>query len=76
MAAAESRAYSVITVIVQMIHTSRLYGKIGRFKAILMDKDSYFAEVLRYVVLNPVRAKMCERKSRRFHSRRAIMSAD
>jgi REP element-mobilizing transposase RayT len=33
----------------------------GRFKAFLVDEESYFADVLRYVVLNPVRAKMCER---------------
>ncbi|HXH39784.1 MAG TPA: transposase [Thermoanaerobaculia bacterium] len=33
----------------------------GRFKAFLIDKEAYFAEVLRYVVLNPVRAKMVER---------------
>ncbi|MGH9422450.1 MAG: REP-associated tyrosine transposase [Thermoanaerobaculia bacterium] len=33
----------------------------GRFKAFLVDGESYFAEVLRYVVLNPVRAGMCER---------------
>jgi REP element-mobilizing transposase RayT len=33
----------------------------GRFKAVLIDKESYFAEVLRYVVLNPVRANMVER---------------
>lgn len=33
----------------------------GRFKAFLIDKESYFADVLRYVVLNPVRAKMVER---------------
>lgn len=30
----------------------------GRYKAILVDKDSYLLEVCRYVVLNPVRAKM------------------
>jgi REP-associated tyrosine transposase len=29
----------------------------GRFKAILVQKDSHFLEVCRYVVLNPVRAK-------------------
>jgi REP element-mobilizing transposase RayT len=29
----------------------------GRYKAILVDKDSYLLEVCRYVVLNPVRAK-------------------
>lgn len=30
----------------------------GRFKAVLVDQDSYFLEVCRYVDLNPVRAKM------------------
>ncbi|MCE0721879.1 transposase [Legionella resiliens] len=30
----------------------------GRFKAILVDKDIYFLELSRYIVLNPVRAKM------------------
>ncbi|MGZ9275285.1 MAG: transposase, partial [Nitrospira sp.] len=29
----------------------------GRFKAILVDQDSYRLELCRYVVLNPVRAK-------------------
>ncbi|HSY49510.1 MAG TPA: transposase [Thermoanaerobaculia bacterium] len=33
----------------------------GRFKAFLIDEEAYFAEVLRYVVLNPVRAKMVEK---------------
>jgi REP element-mobilizing transposase RayT len=33
----------------------------GRFHAFLIEKETYFAEVLRYVVLNPVRAKMVER---------------
>ena len=33
----------------------------GRFKAFLVDRENYQAEVLRYVVLNPVRAKMVER---------------
>ena len=33
----------------------------GRFKARLVEKEAYFAEVLRYVVLNPVRARMVER---------------
>lgn len=33
----------------------------GRFKAILVEKESYLLEVSRYVVLNPVRAKMVER---------------
>jgi len=30
----------------------------GRYKAILIDKDSYMAELSRYVHLNPVRAKI------------------
>jgi hypothetical protein len=30
----------------------------GRFKGILVDKDSYLLELTRYVVLNPVRAGM------------------
>jgi putative transposase len=30
----------------------------GRFKAIIVDKDSYLAELSRYIHLNPVRAKM------------------
>lgn len=30
----------------------------GRFNAILVDRDSYLLELCRYVVLNPVRAKM------------------
>lgn len=30
----------------------------GRYKAILVDRDSYFLELARYVVLNPVRAAM------------------
>ena len=36
------------------------YGHLfqGRFKAILVDKDGYLLELCRYVVLNPVRAKM------------------
>jgi REP-associated tyrosine transposase len=30
----------------------------GRYKAILVDRDSYFLELARYIVLNPVRARM------------------
>lgn len=32
----------------------------GRYKAILVDKDSYLLELSRYVVLNPVRAHMVD----------------
>ena len=33
----------------------------GRYKAILVDRDSYLLELSRYIHLNPVRAKMVER---------------
>ncbi len=32
----------------------------GRFKGILVDQDNYLLELTRYVVLNPVRARMVE----------------
>ena len=42
---------------------NRHHGRVGhlfqgRFKAILVEKDAYLLELCRYVVLNPVRAKM------------------
>ncbi len=45
---------------------NKLYGRSGhlfqgRYKAILIQKDSHLLEVCRYVVLNPVRAKMAEK---------------
>ncbi|HEY0139690.1 MAG TPA: transposase, partial [Thermoanaerobaculia bacterium] len=44
----------------------------GRFTAFLVEKEAYFAELLRYVVLNPVRAKMVERpEAHRWSSYRA-----
>jgi len=33
----------------------------GRFKAILVQKDNYLLELCRYVVLNPVRARLVEK---------------
>ncbi|MEK6745092.1 MAG: transposase [Nitrospirota bacterium] len=44
---------------------NKLHGRAGhlfqgRYKAILIQKDSHLLEVCRYVVLNPVRAKMVE----------------
>ncbi|MBI1870140.1 MAG: transposase [Chlamydiae bacterium] len=33
----------------------------GRFKAILVEKDRYLMELSRYVVLNPIRAKMVQK---------------
>lgn len=35
----------------------------GRFKAILVEENTYLLELLRYVVLNPVRAQMVEAAS-------------
>ena len=32
----------------------------GRYKAILVDRDAYLLELCRYVVLNPVRARLVE----------------
>ena len=42
---------------------NRRHGRVGhvfqgRFKAILVEKESYLLEVARYIVLNPVRAEM------------------
>jgi putative transposase len=47
-------------------HFNRRHDRVGhvfqgRFKAILVDKDSYLLELARYVVLNPLRAKMVRR---------------
>jgi putative transposase len=47
---------------------NRHHGRVGhvlqgRFKAILVDKDSYLLELARYIVLNPVRAKMVKQPS-------------
>ncbi|WP_299734761.1 transposase [uncultured Endozoicomonas sp.] len=48
---------------VYTVRFNRKYGRVGhlfqgRYKAILVDKDAYLMELSRYVVLNPVRAKM------------------
>src|SRR4030066_2444129 len=44
-------------------HFNRRHGRVGhlfqgRFKAIVVDRDSYLLELCRYVVLNPIRAAM------------------
>lgn len=45
----------------------------GRFKAILIEKQDYLNEVLRYTILNPVRAHMVERPEEyRWSSYRAL----
>jgi len=43
---------------------NRTFGRVGhlfqgRYKAILVDSDTYLLELCRYIVLNPVRARMC-----------------
>jgi len=35
----------------------------GRYRSILVDGDAYFQELLRYVALNPVRARLCRSPS-------------
>jgi len=45
---------------------NRTYGKVGhvfqgRFKSILVEKESYLLELCRYIVLNPVRAGRCDK---------------
>jgi len=38
--------------------SSKAGGRRGRFKAIVVEKDAYLLELARYIVLNPVRARM------------------
>jgi putative transposase len=61
---------------------NRKYRKVGhllqgRYKAILCQSDQYLAELVRYIHLNPVRAKMV-RKPEAFHysSHRAYVGLD
>ncbi len=49
----------------------------GRFKAILVEKDPYLLALARYIVLNPVRAKMVRRPhTYRWSSYRATVGLD
>ncbi len=49
----------------------------GRYKAILVQKDSYLLELSRYIVLNPVRARMVRTaKDWRWSSYRATVGQD
>lgn len=46
---------------------NRRHGRVGhvfqgRYKSVLVDKDSYGLELCRYIVLNPVRARMVRRQ--------------
>ena len=46
----------------------------GRYKAILVDAESYLLELIRYIHLNPVRAKMVDRPEEfRWSSHRAYL---
>lgn len=48
----------------------------GRFKAFLIEKETYYLEVLRYVVLNPVRAQIVTTPEEfEWSSHRAVMGA-
>jgi putative transposase len=43
---------------------NRRHGRVGhvlqgRYKALLVDREAYLAELSRYIVLNPVRARLC-----------------
>ena len=51
----------IFTQLVNRCHgrTGHLFQ--GRYKAILIQKDSHILEVCRYVVLNPVRAKLIKK---------------
>ena len=49
----------------------------GRYKAILVDKNSYLLELCRYVVLNPVRARMVKTAGQwAWSSYRAMLDAE
>jgi putative transposase len=49
----------------------------GRYKAILCQSDQYLAELVRYIHLNPVRARMVRRaQDFRYSSHRAYMGLD
>jgi len=46
----------------------------GRYKAIVVDRDAYYLEVVRYVLLNPVRAKLVKHARQwEWSSYRAVM---
>jgi REP element-mobilizing transposase RayT len=61
---------------------NRKHGRVGhvfqgRYKAILVEKDSYLLELSRYVVLNPLRARMVRDLARwRWSSYRAMIGEE
>lgn len=48
----------------------------GRYKAILVDRDSYLLELSRYLHMNPVRANMVDRPEEYLHSSYAAYITD
>ena len=59
--------------------THRRFGHVfqGRFKGIMVEKDSYLLELIRYVALNPVRAAMVgDAKEWPWSSHRALLGID
>jgi REP element-mobilizing transposase RayT len=49
----------------------------GRFKAVLVEQDSYFTELVRYIALNPVRAGLAPRPEHwRWGSFKALVSGE
>jgi putative transposase len=71
----EQRGYLPLSRTIQRLQTAytkyfnKRYKKIGhlfqgRYKGILVDKDSYLLELVRYIHLNPLRAKLEERIGR------------
>ena len=58
---------------------NRRHGRVGhvfqgRYRALLVDRDSYLLEVSRYIMLNPVRARLCRNVDDwKWSSYRAIM---
>ena len=56
---------------------NRVHGRVGhvfqgRYKAILVERDSYLLELARYVVLNPLRAKMVKGRREKRSARRGL----
>lgn len=48
----------------------------GRYKAIMIDGDTYLMELIRHVVLNPIRAKMVDQAGKRPWSSYNAMAGD
>lgn len=61
---------------------NRVHGKVGhlfqgRYKAIVCDRDAYLATLIRYIHLNPVRARLVERpEAYPYSGHRAYLAGD